>query len=130
MANPSHQFTPLRTSTDDLNRVQDKVKAALDLLADQVKRLVDAAVAAAKPATVTIVLQTVAVTTHAQLRAQLGSNDGVSLPRAVIVAGDAIAFDGGQGVYAWDAASTLADNNTTVIQPTKQLIGPGRWRKV
>lgn len=128
--NPAHFFEPIRTGDTDLNKVQDAVRAAFNTLADQVKRAIDSAVAAVKSATVTTILQAVAVTTHAQLRAILGSDDGISRPRAVIVAGNLAAFDTGQGVYIWDSASVAADDNNLVIKPTAQVTGAGRWRKL
>lgn len=44
--------------------------------------------------------------------------------------GSATAFGGGAAWYAWDAASALADNNSTVIKPDAYQVGgnPGRWR--
>jgi hypothetical protein len=47
-----------------------------------------------------------------------------------IVLGSASAFGGNPGIYAWDAQSALADNNSTVIKPDSPQVGgnPGRWR--
>jgi hypothetical protein len=50
--------------------------------------------------------------------------------------GATTAFDALGAWYAWDPASTAADNGGTVIQPTKIAVdavlnptGAGRWRK-
>lgn len=47
-----------------------------------------------------------------------------------IVLGSASAFGGNPGIYAWDASSAAADNNSTVIKPDSPQVGgnPGRWR--
>ena len=47
-----------------------------------------------------------------------------------IVGGGASPFAGNAAVYAWDATSALADNNSTVIRPDNAQVGgnPGRWR--
>lgn len=44
--------------------------------------------------------------------------------------GSATPFGGGAAFYVWDAASALADNNSTVIVPNNAQVGgnPGRWR--
>lgn len=46
----------------------------------------------------------------------------------VFVAGYAAAFDGGAGVFTWDATSTSADNGTTIIAPT--WAATGRWVRI
>jgi hypothetical protein len=46
--------------------------------------------------------------------------------------GSVTAFGGNAALYAWDATSALADNNSTVIKPNDYIVGgnPGRWRMV
>lgn len=47
-----------------------------------------------------------------------------------IVLGSAGVIGTGAAWYVWDAASALADNNSTVIKPDSPQVGgnPGRWR--
>jgi hypothetical protein len=116
-------FNPLRTDNPELTRVQDAIKRAFAFTADAV----DKAIAAAQAAASTAVWSTVSVPFHNDMRKLPGDKDGKTGPRAIIVAGGAGYFDGGQGVYAWDPASTALDNDTTVIG---KFSAQGRWRKV
>lgn len=51
-------------------------------------------------------------------------------PIAILLGGGA-AFDGTDGLYAWDETSVTADNGTSVIRPTAIGAGnPGRWRQI
>lgn len=53
-----------------------------------------------------------------------------SYPLAILLGGGA-AFDGTDGLYAWDEVSVTADNGTSVIKPTAVGAGnPGRWRQI
>lgn len=46
-----------------------------------------------------------------------------------ILLGSSAAFDQALKLYAWDAASTSAGNDTTIVQPTAITGGnAGRWR--
>ena len=73
-------------------------------------------------------LKAITLPTYLALRAQAGDTAGEKGPRACLLAGKSGPVDGGQGVFVWDAASTLTDDNATVIQVTG--IVTGRWRKV
>lgn len=75
------------------------------------------------------------VTSLANLREQLPPTFGgaTALDQDYPIAlalGGASPFAGGAAFYAWDAASALADNNSTVIVPNNAQVGgnPGRWR--
>lgn len=133
MATPAHNFAPQRGDSPALNTVQDKIKAALDLLADQVERAVKAAQAAATSAASAAAFQKITFNTYNELRAVMGDPAGKAGPRGVIVAGTTAPKDGGEGVFVWDFTSTAVDNNATVIAPVNAagtVIQQGRWRKV
>ena len=124
MPNPAHGFGPTPAGDTSLNRVQNAVKQALDTLADNIQKAVDAMGLSTKQA----VWQTIGVKTIDQLRRLRGDADGVVGPRSIILSGTTKPFDGGQATYIWDPASPLADNGTTVIAVSG--ISLGRWRRV
>jgi hypothetical protein len=74
-------------------------------------------------------LKAITVQDHRSLRNQVGDYAGQLGPRACIVAGRTGPLDGGEGVYVWDATSTLADDDAATIQPLSLGGKPGRWRK-
>ena len=75
-------------------------------------------------------LKCVTSPTHAEARQHVGDYAGQLGPRAMIVAGRTAPLDGGEGIFVWDATSTLADDDTNTMQPNAVLFGkPGRWRK-
>lgn len=74
-------------------------------------------------------LKAITLPTHAALRNQIGDYAGQLGPRAIVVTGRSSPLDGGQGIYAWDATSTLADDDAATIQPLALGGKPGRWRK-
>lgn len=58
------------------------------------------------------------------------SSEPQAYPIAILLGGGA-AFDGTDGLYAWDEVSVTADNGSTVIKPTAVIGGnPGRWRQI
>jgi len=74
------------------------------------------------------------VTSLANLRAQLppsfkGATAADQQYPVALALGSAAPFTGGAAIYAWDATSALADNNSTVIKPDNAQVGgnPGRW---
>lgn len=74
------------------------------------------------------------VTSLANLRQQAppsftGATAGDQDYPIALALGSAAPFTGGAAFYAWDAASALADNNSTVIKPDNAQVGgnPGRW---
>lgn len=74
------------------------------------------------------------VTSLANLRQQLppsfkGTGAADQNYPIALALGSASPFTGGAAFYAWDAASALADNNSTVIKPDNAQVGgnPGRW---
>jgi hypothetical protein len=75
-------------------------------------------------------LKAITVQDHVSLRRQVGDYAGQLGPRACIVAGRSLPADGGQGVFVWDATSTLADDDSTTLQPLSLGGKPGRWRKI
>jgi hypothetical protein len=46
--------------------------------------------------------------------------------QAIIVLGYAVPNDGGDGLFVWNASSTSADNDGTIITPSDSM-GAGRW---
>jgi hypothetical protein len=124
MPNPSHGFEPTPATDTNLNRVQNAVKQALNVLAENVQKAIDAMGLSTKQAT----WQTIGVKTRDQLRRLRGDADGVNGPRSIILSGTTIPFDGGQATYVWDPAFTTADNGTTIIAVSG--VSPGRWRRV
>lgn len=74
-------------------------------------------------------LKAITLPTHLALRNQIGDYNGQLGPRAAIVTGRSSPLDGGQGIYVWDATSTLVDDDSATIQPLTLLGKPGRWRK-
>ena len=54
---------------------------------------------------------------------------GTTAP-VVVVEGYGTAGDGGGGIFLWNATSTLADNDGTIVGPNDvQAASPGRWIK-
>lgn len=79
--------------------------------------------------------QLLVATSVANLREQTppsfaGASAGTQTYAIAIVLGGASAFAANAAVYAWDATSAAADNNSTVIRPNNAQVGgnPGRWR--
>jgi hypothetical protein len=122
MPNPAHGFGPTPAGDTNLNRVQNAVKQALDTLAENIQKAVDAMGLSTKQT----VWQTVGVKTRDQLRRLRGDADGVVGPRSIILSGTSTPMDAGRAVYIWDPASSAADNGTTVIAVSG--VSAGRWR--
>jgi hypothetical protein len=73
-------------------------------------------------------LQAITISTHAALRAQVGDVNATIGPRSCIVSGRTRPFDGGGGIYVWDAGSIAVDDDASIVQPTAIGLGkPGRW---
>ena len=73
-------------------------------------------------------LKAITLPTHAAARSSKGDVNGEGGPRCCIIAGRLTPVDGGQGTYAWDPSSTLADDDANVLQVTGLSVG--RWRKI
>ena len=82
----------------------------------------------ARPPSKSPALKAITADLFATMRQYVGDIDGEAGPRAVIVTGGKKLQDGKEGVFAWDPTSTLADNGSTVINPSGA--SPGRWRKL
>jgi len=124
MPNPAHGFEPTQAGDINLNRVQNAVKQALNVLAENVQKAIDAMGLSTKQAA----WQTIGVKTRDQLRRLRGDADGVVGPRSAILSGTSVPMDAGRGVFIWDPASVLADDgaNTLVVSG----VSAGRWRRM
>lgn len=81
--------------------------------------------------------QVTVATSLANLRLQVppsyvGNNLGSTAPQTYslcLVLGAAGVIGTGAAWFVWDAASALADNNSTVVKPSSPHVGgnPGRW---
>jgi len=82
------------------------------------------------------ILRAFSVGTLVELRKTIGSIDGNSGPRAVLLAGHVTPLDAGAGVFIWDPVSTLADDATTTpsanstVCPAVLAATKGRWRRL
>ena len=82
------------------------------------------------------ILRAFSVGTLVELRKTIGSIDGNSGPRAVLLAGHVTPLDAGAGVFIWDPTSTLADDATTTpsanstVCPAVLAATKGRWRRL
>lgn len=98
----------------------------LDMLVGFYDELVELRKARA-PSTVPV-LKAGQLSSHADLRKTEGDTAGERGPRACIVTGGVTVMDGGEGVFAWDSTSTLADDSANTFQVGG--VDRGRWRRI
>ncbi|HVQ52655.1 MAG TPA: hypothetical protein VMS92_21680 [Mycobacterium sp.] len=73
-------------------------------------------------------LKAITLPSFAEMRLRRGDTMGELGPRACVVTGKTTFRDGFEGVFGWDATSTLADDEANTIAVTGVVVG--RWRRM